>query len=244
MKFNPVLLMTMFLLLVQSQSLRADEAAELKELMEVAAEQALEVKQTKAGRMLADRLLAKKMIEYGERENNPESIITGVQILVRNPTTPARTLTQNERDAHNADLVALEELIGIAVDMRPEDEGLLAMAERVAGELDESTRGLAGGPKKWVVEIKKGKYFRLDPTLTYNAQEQAIITATIDTKKYPKVMLGANVRRVDQAKVIKKAAGRGKVAIDWNAGVKTSGWDCRIYNLNGPAVLKVTVVTN
>ena len=186
--------------------------------------------------------MARNMIDYGLRVNSPESIITGVQILVRNPVTPAGKLTQEQKDAHNGQLKKLEEYLGMAVDMRSEDEALLAYAERVAGEIEESTRGLAGGPKSWVVQIDKGEYFQLDPRLVYNSQEVAIVTAYAG-KPEDKIMLGATVRHESQNKK-NKAAGPHRIRINWNSGPITSGWDCRIYNLTGPDGLEVVIETN
>ena len=196
--------------------------------------------QTKAGQMLANREMARQIVSYGLKNSNPEAIIVGVQILHENPTKSA----QKQEGAANADVEHGMQLIEKAVSLRENDESLLVLAERVADELQESTRGLAGGPKSWIVEIPKRGYYQLDPRLVYNSHEAAIITAFPNDKDNAGVMLGGSVRREDQRKVMKKTAGRGKVIVQWNSGIHTTGWDCRIYNLNGPDKMKVRVESN
>ena len=229
--------------LVHAEDQTAESVDDLKALQQAAeAIEQADAKVTQAGKMIANRELAREMIRYGRENDNPESIIIGVQILVRNPVTPAsKKLTQEQKDAHNAGLEELLDLVGAAVELREDDESLLLLAERVAGELDESKRGLAGGPKSWVIKVDKGKHYQLDPRLVYNAQEAAIITAYA---KDPKAMLGGSVRRFDEKKETKRSVGRGKVKVEWNSGNNTTGWDCRIYNLSGPDGLEVTVETN
>jgi hypothetical protein len=190
-------------------------------------------KETKAGRMVADRTMAQSMIEYGLRNNSPEVILLAVEILHKTPVT----IKKGEGEDETAEL---EKLIEQAVEMRPDDEMLIVMAERVVDSLEEATRGLAGGPQAWTVKIKKRGYYQLDPRLIYNAQEKAIVTATTD----PGVMLGASVRRGDQRKELTRSVGRGKVQVEWNSGITTTGWDVRIWNLTGKDGQVVKVVTN
>lgn len=219
-----------------------DTAATLAALAEEAEEaEKVAAKETKAGKMVTNRNMARALLEYGMDTENPEAIILAIQILHRNPVTAVK----EDKEAHNAEIEERIELIGAAVELRPDDEGLLIMAERVAGELEESTRGLAGGPKSWTVTIPKGKYYQLDPRLVYNAQEAAIITAyPADPAAAGKVMLGGSVRRYDQRTILRKTVGKGKVVVNWNSGIYTTGWDCRIYNLNGPDDLVVKIETN
>ena len=135
----------------------------------------------------------------------------------------------------------LDKIVVEAVEMRPDDESLLQLAERVQEALEEKTRGLAGGPKQWVVEIKPKEYYQLDPRLIYNAHEKAIIAAE---SADPGVVLGASVRRSDIRKETTRGVGKGKVHVQWNAGLHTSGWDVRVYNLTGKTPVKVRVTTN
>lgn len=216
----------------------ADTEATIEALLAEAKDAEEEGKETKAGKMLANREMARQLIEYGQATDSPESIILGIQILHRNPVTAV----VEDKEAHNAEIEARIEMIGAALDLRPDDEGLALMAERVASELEESTRGLAGGPKSWTVTIPKGKYYQLDPRLVYNAQEAAIITAY--AADGAKIMLGGSIRRYDQRNIMRRTVGRGKVVIQWNSGIYTTGWDCRIYNLSGPNNQVVTIETN
>ena len=57
-------------------------------------------------------------------------------------------------------------------------------------------------------------------------------------------MLGAKVRGDKQRTYAAQGAGQGSVQVMWNTGVKTTGWDVRIYNLSGGDGLEVTVETN
>jgi len=191
-------------------------------------------KETKAGRMLVDRAMAQSMIEYGRRAKSPECILLGVEILHKTPVTIKKGVGTDET-------AELEKLIEQAVEMRPDDETLIELAERVTESLEEATRGLAGGPQQWNVSIKAKGYYQLDPRLVYNAQEKAIVTATTND---PGVMLGASVRRGDQRKELTRSVGRGKVKVEWNSGIVTTGWDVRIWNLTGRDGLVVKVETN
>ncbi len=214
------------------------EPAEESDLTALMAEaESAEAKETEKGRKVADRELGWKLIEYGQREDHPspEAIILGVQILHRNPV---ESKTEDGEGGEKEELITMVEE---AADMRPDDETLLVMAENVLDALDESSRGLAGGPQQWIITVDRGKYYQLDPRLVYNAQEAAIITAYAED---PKAMLGATVRRYDQRKIMKRTAGRGKVRIEWNSGIFTTGWDCRIYNMTGPDGMKLRVETN
>lgn len=190
--------------------------------------------ETKGGRMVEDRVMARSMIEYGRREKNPEVILLAVEILHKNPVTSVKG------DADTKE--SLQKLIAEAVAMRPEDEMLKERAELATETLDENTRGLAGGPRSWTVTLaKKGDYYQLDPRLVYNAHEKAVVTAYSED---PNVMLGASVRRGDQTKEITRGVGRGKVSVEWNAGITTTGWDVRVYSLSENTEIQVKVETN
>ena len=218
--------------LLHSSSVYSDDADELAALLTDVDQLP---KMSSAGRIVLDREMARAMIEYGRRTKTPEVIIFGVQILAQNPVNH---VVENDEimDRDKAELTAT---IQQAVDMRDEDETLIELSERAADLLDEKTRGLAGGPRRWTVTIDKGKYYQLDPRLVYHAQQRAIVTAFAHD-----VMLGASVRRSDQRKELKRSVGSDKVKVAWNSGIHTSGWDVRIYNLNGPDNLRVQVETN
>ncbi len=207
-----------------------DSDADLKALQ--AAAEAVP-KETKGGRMVEDRAMAQSMIEYGRRAKNPEVMLLAVEILHKNPVTAVK--------GESNDAEELEELINEAVAMRPEDETLIERAEMALETLEETTRGLAGGPRTWVVAIDKGKYYQLDPRLVYNAHEKAIVVAYA---KAPSAMLGGSVRRGDQRSELTRGVGKGKVQVEWNAGITTTGWDVRIYNLSGADGMQVKVETN
>lgn len=190
-------------------------------------------KETKAGQMVADLSLARSMLDYGRRTKNPEMMLLATEILHKTPVETVKGDTDGDDE--------LSEIVLEAVKMRPEDESLLQLAERVQETLEEKTRGLAGGPKRWIVEIEPKGYYQLDPRLVYNAQEKAIISAR---SKDPSVTLGASVRRGDARNLIARGVGKGRVQVQWNSGITTTGWDVRIYNLSSKAPMSVEVTTN
>ena len=191
------------------------------------------VKLTKNDRAFRNRDLAQTMIEYGRQNQKPEMLLLAAEILHNNPCE----VVVGEDDEGER----LTNLIEQAVDMRPEDDQLIAMAERALGTLEEATRGLAGGPKYWRVKIPKGKYYELQPALVYNALETARVVAI---GADPKAHLGIAYKSVHDGGARRLASGIGKAMAQWDAGRIATGWTVRIYNLDGPDGMEVTIETN
>ena len=195
-------------------------------------------KSTKAGQMLEDRLMARTLLDYGSRAKSPESILTAIQILHRNPVNPVKKGNQ-AKSQDSDDTEALLELVDRAKNMRRGDKTLAAFADRVADELEEGSRGLAGGPKRWAANIPKGGSFLLDPRLVYNRNEKAMVTVHA-----PDSVLGISVIRGDQRRETVRSVGRASARVIWNSGIYTTGWNVKIYKLSGPDNTPVIIETN
>ena len=221
-------------------ALAAGEVDDQRELQQLLADAQALPAETKTGRMVADRQVARDLIAYGQRTKTPEAILSGVQLLHKIPVT-----LQGGAEADNRDELA--KLIRQAINMCPNNELLLAMGERGLAMLEDAPRDLAGGPNRWTVTIDKGKYYELDPRLVYSPQEKAIVAATVklgDTNEEPTPVLGGLVRRSDQPRPKTRSVGRGKVVMAWNTGIVATGWDVRIYNLSKQDVLEVVIEAN
>lgn len=205
--------------------------------------------QTVAGKMLENRMMALDLISHGESVGSPESILVGVQILHQNPVVPAKKTPSLVADE---DVAELKSLIDSAVALRPDDKILGELAARVRAELDEKSRGLAGGPKRWTVTIKKGEHFLLDPRLVYDVQQEAIVSARVirDTAgtgdgRQSNSTVGITVARDGSAKEFyTRSVARNKTQVRWNSGPYKAGWYVKIHHLSGPDEARVVIETN
>lgn len=209
--------------------------------------EALPGEATAAGQMLEKRIMAQNLIEHGKTNSSPESILVGVQILHQNPVVAAKNgVDQKLMDTENLEL---NRLIDAAMEMRPEDKLLSEMAARVRSELEEKSRGLAGGPKQWTVKIKKGDHFLLDPRLVYDVQQEAIVSARVvaagDAAEEGKSTVGITVARDGSGKSLyTRAVARNKTLVRWNSGPYKAGWYVKIHNLSGPDEATIVIETN
>jgi len=202
---------------------------------------------TVAGQMLEKRILAQSLIEHGQAMSSPESILVGVQILHQNPVVDARS--KPETKMADADTAELSDLVEIAVSMRPDDKILAALAARIRSELEEKSRGLAGGPKRWTVTIKKGEHFLLDPRLVYDVQQEAIVSARVvssaENTQEGSSTLGITVARDGSAKALyTRSVAKNKTQVRWNSGPYKAGWYVKIHHLSGPDEATIVIETN
>jgi len=199
----------------------------------------LQSKTTKAGQMLEDRMLARSLIEYGKRTRSPEAMLTAVRILRQNAVIPAIKNKDVDSEAQREKSELLQ-LLNQARKMRPEDRPLRELSDRLEESLSERSRGLADGPKQWRgIKIKPGRFYALDPGLEYNAQERAIVSVEAQERT---ALMGIVVTRPNQI-TKKQAVGEGSVNVHWNAGIHTSQWLVKIYNM-GKTEIQVTITTN
>lgn len=228
------ILQTLLLLLAVSvQNAAADNGEPTDDFPEAVNEGTV----TEAGQSLQDRILGRSLIDYGLRSRAPEAIVSGVQILARNPV---RSAQGNEEESDRAEKGRLSDYLQRARDMAPADAILAELITRAEERLEERPRGMAGGPKRWVVKIDKGKYYEIDPRLSYNVQEMAVVHAFAS----PSATLGIRVRRSDLRNDVARSVARERVTATWNSGIFSKGWLVRIYNLAGPDELEVVVETN
>ena len=203
---------------------------------------------TAAGQMLEKRIMAQSLIEHGKANSSPESVLVGVQILHQNPVidakknAPDQELIDNER-------ATLTSLVEAAIEMRPEDKILAELAARVRTELEDKSRGLAGGPRQWTVKIKKGEFYLLDPRLVYDVQQEAIVAARVvssgDRPQEGNTTVGITVARDGSAKSLyTRSVAKNKTQVRWNSGPYKAGWFVKIHNLSGPDEATVVIETN
>ena len=203
--------------------------------------------ETPAGKMLEKRIMAQALIDHGVATSAPEAILVGVQILHQNPVVSAQDASdQKSSEDQNLELKGLVEK---AVEMRPDDKILAELASRVGSELEEKSRGLAGGPKRWTVNIKKGEYYLLDPRLVYDVQQEAIVSARVvaaaDKAEERDSTVGITVARDGSGKAIyTRSVAKQKTLVRWNSGPYKAGWYVKIHNLSGPEVATVVIETN
>ncbi|MFO1002096.1 MAG: hypothetical protein U0936_17310 [Planctomycetaceae bacterium] len=208
---------------------------------------ALPGESTTAGQMLEKRIMAQTLIDHGKTSSSPESILVGVQILHQNPVVDAKNgVDQKLTDTENLEL---NRLIDAAIEMRPEDKLLSEMATRVRSELEEKSRGLAGGPKQWTVKIRKGDHFLLDPRLVYDVQQEAIVSARVvstgDNADDSKSTVGITVARDGSGKSLyTRSVAKQKTQARWNSGPYKAGWYVKIHNLSGPDEATIVIETN
>ena len=189
--------------------------------------------ETAVGQMVADRQLARNLVEYGLRTQTPEAVVLGADILSKTPVVPANASAKKR--AHQE----ANQLLKRALRMRPADRSLAAYVRRVRSSAVQNETGIDAHPKMWVVKIDRGKHYRLKPDPVFPAQVQARVTAWVNGNP----ALGITVRRFDQKRV-RRYVGQGKVIGTWNPGIKTTKWDVRLYNLSGPDALQVQIVTS
>ena len=192
--------------------------------------------------------MAQSLIEHGKVTSSPESILVGVQILHQNPVIDAKmnALDQELIDSERATLTSLVE---VAIEMRPEDKILAELAARVRVELDDKSRGLAGGPRQWTVKIKKGGIFLLDPRLVYDVQQEAIVASRVvssgDRPQEGNSTVRITVARDGSAKSLyTRSVAKNKTQVRWNSGPYQAGWYVKIHNLSGPDEATVVIETN
>lgn len=203
--------------------------------------------ETIAGKMLEKRILAQALIDHGKMNSSPESILVGVQILHQNPVVNGKdALDQKSMEAENDELASLVEA---AVEMRPDDRLLADLASRVKVELEEKSRGLAGGPKQWTVKIKKGGYYLLDPKLVYDVQQEAIVSARVvssgeNSTDIPSTV-GITVARDGSAKAFyTRSVAKNRTQVRWNSGPYKAGWYVKIHHLSGADEATIVIETN
>ena len=203
--------------------------------------------ETPAGKMLEKRIMAQALIDHGMDTSSPEAILVGVRILHENPVVNA----QNAADQKSSEdqIQELKGLVEKAVEMRPDDKILAELASRIGSELEEKTRGLAGGPKRWTVNIKKGEYYLLDPRLVYDVQQEAIVSARVvasaENPQERDATVGITVARDGSAKSLyTRSVAKNKTQVRWNSGPYKAGWYVKIHHLSGPDETNVVIETN
>ena len=73
----------------------------------------------------------------------------------------------------------------------------------------------------------------------------SVRTATIvATAKDPSAMVGVSVRPGDSARTKVRSVKRGRTIVEWNSGIRTTGWDVRIYNVSGKGDMEFRIETN
>jgi len=202
---------------------------------------------TATGKMLEKRIMAQALIDHGKANSSPESILVGVQILHQNPVVDGKNTVDQKLIV--AETSELKSLVDTALEMRQDDSILAEQAARVRAELEEKSRGLAGGPKQWTVKIKKGGYYLLDPRLVYDVQQEAIVSARLaavgDNSQERSSTVGITVARDGSAKSLyTRSVARNKTQVRWNSGPYKSGWFVKIHHLSGPDEATFVIETN
>ena len=181
--------------------------------------------------LVSNRNLADELIAYGNAQQAPLSIVNAVQILDANPAVivaGSKTSWAKTR----------QKLLNDATKLAGDDSLLKKIIDRLrttAPATDQSSNRVTASV--WKVVVEPRKFVRLKPDPVFVPQTKAMVTAVSSDAN---VMIGMTVRAVDQ-KSKRKAAGRGRIQLAWNPGLKKRRWDVRIFNLNGTKPLPIRV---